>query len=71
MHEPAKIDPTAVFDDGALHVLLGLTATSIAKARRTGNLRFSRKGQRILYLGQWVLDWIAAEGNESAVRDAT
>ena len=41
-----------------------LTPASLAKARQGGTLRYSRKGKRILYLGQWILNWIAA--NEAA-----
>ena len=64
MHEPITVEPMALYDDGALHMLLGLTPASLAKARHGGALRYSRKGKRILYRGQWILDWIAV--NEAA-----
>ena len=60
MHEPVSIQPEAVYDDGALFLSLGLTSTALAKARRGGELRFTRQGRRILYMGQWVLDWLQA-----------
>ena len=60
MHEPVSIQPEAVYDDGALYLSLGLTAAALAKARRGGELRFTRQGKRTLYLGQWVLDWLQA-----------
>jgi len=58
MIEGFPIDPRAVYDDSALSVALGVSAESLAMSRRTGNLRHARKGRRILYLGQWILDWL-------------
>ena len=55
------IEPTGVYDDAALVLGLGLTHATLARARRDGRLRFSRKGRRVLYLGQWVLNWLAAD----------
>jgi len=31
------------------------------RARRAGELKFTRKGGRIHYLGAWILDWIAKD----------
>jgi hypothetical protein len=56
------IDPDAVYDDGALYCTLGLSAAALARARRSGRLRHTRQGNRILYLGGWVLEWLRAEG---------
>ena len=58
MHEPISIQPDAVYDDGSLHLALGLTPSTLANARRAGELRFTRQGKRTLYLGQWVLEWL-------------
>lgn len=58
MHEPISIKPDAVYDDGSLHLALGLTPSTLAKARRSGDLRFNRQGKRTFYLGQWVLEWL-------------
>ncbi len=52
------IEPKAVYDDAALSVALGVGAESLARARQAGELRHARKGRRILYLGQWILDWL-------------
>ena len=60
MIDACVIDPDAVYDDGSLALALGVTAAALAKGRRDGTLRHTRKGQRILYLGQWVLDWLRA-----------
>jgi hypothetical protein len=56
-----SLDPDAVFDDGSLCQALGLTLATLARARREGRLRYTRKGKRVLYLGQWVKEWINSE----------
>lgn len=56
--EPFRIDPAAVYDDGALVLTLGLTHAALSEARRSGDLRFFKNGRRVLYRGQWVLDWL-------------
>jgi hypothetical protein len=58
MLRPVPIDPTAVYDDSALVLSLDIPSATLARARREGRLRYSRKGRRTYYLGQWVLDWI-------------
>jgi hypothetical protein len=54
-----RFEPQAVYDDGALYCTLGLTATTLARARRSGRLRFTRQGKRTFYLGEWVLNWLS------------
>jgi hypothetical protein len=61
MVSSVQIDPGSVFDDGAIYVALGITEATLARARRTGALRFTRKGRRTLYMGQWILDWLKAD----------
>ena len=58
---PLILEPTGVYDDGALVLGLGLTHAALIRARRDRRLRFTRKGQRTLYLGSWVLDWLNDE----------
>jgi hypothetical protein len=61
MQAPVSIEPNQVYDDGALYLTLGLTPNTLATARRSGALRFTRQGKRTLYLGQWIVDWLAAD----------
>jgi hypothetical protein len=61
------INPDAIYDDGALHFELGLTAAAVARARRSGRLRHTRQGRRILYLGRWILDWLNADTERQEV----
>jgi hypothetical protein len=60
----ASILPTGIYDDASLQSVLGVSAQSLAKARRCGELRHRRVGQRVLYLGEWVLTWLAGVGGE-------
>jgi len=61
MIEPVLIDPEALYDDGALRQALGLTPAALAAGRRSGTLRFTRKGKRTLYRGAWVLTWLDSD----------
>jgi hypothetical protein len=58
MTAAVRIDPDAVLDDGALLMEFGISAATLARARREGKLRYTRKGRRILYLGVWILNWL-------------
>ena len=69
MIEGFPIDPNAVYDGSALSVGLGISAKSLANARLAGDLRHAREGRRILYVGQWVLDWLERDA-VSGVSDA-
>lgn len=63
------VDATAIYDDGTLVLALGVSTTALAKARKAGRLRFTRQGQRTLYLGRWLLDWLETESTaDCAVR---
>jgi hypothetical protein len=64
MHKPVSIEPSQLYDDGALLLSVGLSPTALARARREGRLRFTRQGRRVLYLGQWVLDWLEADSRQ-------
>ena len=55
---PLRIDSEAIYHDGDVRLLLGLTAASTARARREGRLRYTRQGHSILYRGQWLIDWL-------------
>jgi hypothetical protein len=53
-----QIDSMAIYDDGALYCALGLSSAALARARRAGRLRYTRQGSRVLYLGEWVMEWL-------------
>jgi hypothetical protein len=53
---------TGIYDDAALRAVLGIGAPVLARARHRGELRCTRKGRRVLYLGEWVLEWLRSDG---------
>jgi hypothetical protein len=66
MGERFCIQSDAIYDDSALVLGLGLTQATLARARRKGELRFSRKGRRVLYRGEWLLAWLDRDRMEAA-----
>lgn len=54
-----KIDPEALYPEGAVALALDIPSATLARARRSGALRSRRVGNRTLYLGRWLLDWLA------------
>lgn len=58
MRDGVKIDPESYYDGDLLFSLLDLPHSTLARARRSGRLRYTRAGNRILYRGQWILDWL-------------
>jgi hypothetical protein len=61
MLHPVSIEPEAIYDDGSLRQALGVTDASLAAARRSGSLRFTRQGKRVLYLGKWITSWLESQ----------
>jgi hypothetical protein len=59
---PFTIDPAAVYDEAAVILSFDLSSDMLARARRRGDLRSSRRGRRTYYLGQWLLDWLLRQG---------
>lgn len=51
------IDPDTIYDEGAISLALDIPTSALDRARRTGKLRFARKGRRTFFRGQWLLDW--------------
>jgi hypothetical protein len=66
-----NIDPAGIYDDPLLFELLGVGAQTLVRARRSGELRYTRKGQRILYMGAWVLAWLQADPENAAGQEVS
>jgi hypothetical protein len=58
MVDGTEIKPGAFYDDAAVLKLLGFDVRTQKHARDSGELRFTQKGKRILYRGEWLLDWL-------------
>jgi hypothetical protein len=71
MDSPVQIPPDSILDDALIRQLLGIKADQLARARRAGELRFSRRGGRHFYIGKDVQQWIAggADRDQPAVLD--
>jgi hypothetical protein len=65
------IDPNGFYDDDLLYCALELSSQTLTRARLAGELRFVRKGKRILYLGQWVIDWLTRDASLAEVSNAS
>jgi hypothetical protein len=66
MANPVLIDPPALYDDASLRQALGLTPAALAAGRRSGKLRYFRKGKRTLYRGDWVLRWLESDATPAS-----
>jgi hypothetical protein len=64
-----SIDPRAVYSEGALSLALEVPLATLLRARREGRLRYSRQGRRVLFLGQWIIDWLEHDAGQP--REAT
>ena len=69
MLSPVPIDPGAVYDDGAVVLALDIPSATLVRARREGRLRYTRQGRRVLYLGQWLLDWLSADTSSAGKKE--
>jgi hypothetical protein len=62
--ETIRIAPDGIYDDAQLFAALDVSAATLLRARRDGRLRYTRQGKRILYFGQWVIDWLQADATK-------
>jgi hypothetical protein len=58
MSDTITIHPTGIYTSDDLCAMLDVSPQTLADARRSGALRSTRKGRRVIYLGEWVLDWL-------------
>lgn len=56
-----NIEPAKFYDPFAISNALGITEAEQKRARDNGELNFTRKGRRILYRGEWLIDWLQPE----------
>jgi hypothetical protein len=55
---PVRIDPDAVYTVGTIVLALDIPSATIDRARRTGELKYVRRGHRIYVLGRELLAWL-------------
>lgn len=66
--QPIQIDAAGIYTDPLLVELLGVSPATLAEARRSGQLRYVRRGRQILHQGSWVRTWLGMDGPDAAVR---
>jgi hypothetical protein len=65
-----ELKPEAIYTTDALGDF-GLSAAALRRARLAGKLRFTRQGNKTLYLGRWLLDWLESESEPREVANAS
>ena len=65
-----SIEPDLIYDDGPLVLDLGMSGGGWRRPDADGELRYTRKGGRVLYLGRWILDWLEKDENGGAENPA-
>jgi Helix-turn-helix domain len=70
MPDTVEINPLAVYTADQLSAMLDVSDTTLAEARRTGALRSTKKGRRVLYLGEWVLGWLRDDSDREVAESA-
>jgi hypothetical protein len=62
MPDTITIQPTGIYSNDHVCAMLDVSPDTLAEARRSGALRAVRKGRRWIYLGEWLLSWLRADG---------
>ncbi len=64
---PTRIDPDGVYHDGDARLILRMTEATMQRTGERAALRYTRQGHRILYRGQWLLDWLDATAQQGGI----
>jgi hypothetical protein len=57
--QPVRIEPDAWYADADLRLILRLPGATLQRARKTGELRHTRRGITAWHRGAWVIDWLS------------
>ena len=57
--QPVRIEPDAWYTDADLRLILRLTGETLRRARKAGELRYTRRGITAWHQGAWVIDWLS------------
>jgi len=64
------LDPNTIYEEGAVALALDIPLATLLRARRERRLRFVRKGRRVFFRGQWLLDWFEGDEGEKEAAHA-
>jgi hypothetical protein len=62
--QPVRIEPDAWYTDSDLRLILRLPGATLRRARRSGELRYTRHGSIAWHRGAWVIDWLSGSREE-------
>jgi Helix-turn-helix domain len=60
---PVQIDPAAIYTEGAIALALDITLATLSRARNRGELRYVRRGRRVLIHGRDLLAWLTPDAS--------
>jgi hypothetical protein len=68
--QPVRIEPDSWYADADLRLILRVPGTTLRRARRSGELRHTRRGITAWHRGAWVIAWLSgrAAGTEGGAR---
>jgi hypothetical protein len=64
MTSTLPIHPDTIYTEGSVATALDIPLATLARARRSGRLRHTRQGRRVLLLGRWLLDWLQSDATD-------
>lgn len=65
MESVITIHPTAIYSSDDVCAMLDVSPQALTVARRSGELKSARKGRRVVYLGEWLLEWLRSDDNSA------
>ena len=66
-----QVQPDAFYADEVLRDRLGFSESTMSRARKAGELRYAKRGHRILYRGDWLLKWLEADAAEPSALEVS
>lgn len=58
-----QVRPEAFYAEEVVRERLGLSESTLASARKSGALRYAKRGHRVLIRGDWLRAWLEADAD--------
>lgn len=69
MANSLMVNRDGIYDLGTVCLALDIRQSTLNRARREGRLKYAREGNRIFFLGKWLIEWLEKDccrNNDSA-----